>query len=1011
MRVILLGSLLILLAQSPLYASDLEDAHRAYGAGEFDEAVSLLGPLVRENNPQAQYLLGRMFEQGDGVKRNTSEAAKLFRLAADQGHDQAKQRLSQLDTTGGEDSVVVDWYLPAAREGDIEAQYNLGYMYETGWGVGTNDIEATRWYEQAATGGHDQAQLRLGMMTVLGMGVDKDRAAGVNLLKQSATNGNRIADKLVQEVFDSGQLTDAEVEKLLRGLRRILDDGEQKALDTLSSNIERARLKKLSTPSRVAREEPRRAQSEPLVSRPSTPPPLLNNDPQPQRQQSEPIFNNRTAPGAPSNNSRDAFRQNQFGQNAMSPSSQVVTSPLRNGQSRGQEVFVADPMPQKSGGFDSRPMPEMLDAPSFASRNGRNDEEMAQWYMQSAKSGNADSQLSLGILYIQGRGVRENQQEGLRWIRGAAGQGHELAQYYLELWNGQLEKYAGRGTVGISWLMEQARHWDANALFQLGFLFESGRGVVKNNAEALKWYRLAAAQGHQDARNRLNAVSRGGAPVANALGGASSASDGGQSPILIIALLVLVAGLLVIVFVLGPKQLRLKLLNLSPFKRKPLKAIPHLPARNMDPEDVEFLRSLWGADGGHNAAVATSESKPRAPKQAMAAVEEQLNPDKLAAEKRAAAEELERKIAERTRAIRESIGNRNRDKADSKAADESAPKVAARHPGAAHDTASLSKPDKADKPASPAKTAGSEKKKGSFSADSFNKGNISRDALASKRVSADSLFGDTFPIDKKRSVVHRVDHGSKKLSADSLLSSMDSGFKKSSKLSADSGKSSVDQRQGTRSGFDSLSAEDISIRGKQTDSALSAMDSFDEPAVVRLEEDASPINLQAEPESRDPKPAEDVQQAEVAAPENFSSKFVLAEDDIDNVEPVTKVEKSVTRTLDEMEPPVRHVSGKVVDVNLSHEEERSLAEVHYNIARMFARGDGVPQNETLAAKWYLKAAEAGLPEAQFCLAEYYLSGRGIGKDIELGLKWLQKAADSGYQPAKDLLDKRRNIAS
>ncbi len=44
----------------------------------------------------AQYMLGRMFERGDGVKRSTSEAIYWIKQAAENGHQQAGKKLNEL---------------------------------------------------------------------------------------------------------------------------------------------------------------------------------------------------------------------------------------------------------------------------------------------------------------------------------------------------------------------------------------------------------------------------------------------------------------------------------------------------------------------------------------------------------------------------------------------------------------------------------------------------------------------------------------------------------------------------------------------------------------------------------------------------------------------------------------------------------------------------------------------------------------------------------------------------
>jgi TPR repeat protein len=43
----------------------------------------------------------------------------------------------------------------------------------------------------------------------------------------------------------------------------------------------------------------------------------------------------------------------------------------------------------------------------------------------------------------------------------------------------------------------------AAAQVNLGYMFQNGQGVARNRAEAIRWYRLAAAQGHAAAHNNL----------------------------------------------------------------------------------------------------------------------------------------------------------------------------------------------------------------------------------------------------------------------------------------------------------------------------------------------------------------------------------------------------------------------------------------------------------------------------------------------------------------------------
>ena len=52
-------------------------------------------------------------------------------------------------------------------------------------------------------------------------------------------------------------------------------------------------------------------------------------------------------------------------------------------------------------------------------------------------------------------------------------------------------------------LLKKAQYGDAEAQFRLGNAYKTGRGVIQDFVEAIKWYRLAAEQGYADAQNYL----------------------------------------------------------------------------------------------------------------------------------------------------------------------------------------------------------------------------------------------------------------------------------------------------------------------------------------------------------------------------------------------------------------------------------------------------------------------------------------------------------------------------
>ena len=57
--------------------------------------------------------------------------------------------------------LAVYWYLEAAEQGHVEAQFRLAASYDRGQGVAQNKAEAVRWYRKAAAEGHSNAKRRL----------------------------------------------------------------------------------------------------------------------------------------------------------------------------------------------------------------------------------------------------------------------------------------------------------------------------------------------------------------------------------------------------------------------------------------------------------------------------------------------------------------------------------------------------------------------------------------------------------------------------------------------------------------------------------------------------------------------------------------------------------------------------------------------------------------------------------------------------------------------------------
>ena len=89
-----------------------------------------------------------------------------------------------------------------------------------------------------------------------------------------------------------------------------------------------------------------------------------------------------------------------------------------------------------------------------------------------AKQGDAAAQYNLGLMYANGRGVRQNYKTAVKWYKLAAKQGY------------------------------------ASAHNNLGFMYANGKGIPQDYILGYMWWYIAASNGHKDAAAGRDAVSK-----------------------------------------------------------------------------------------------------------------------------------------------------------------------------------------------------------------------------------------------------------------------------------------------------------------------------------------------------------------------------------------------------------------------------------------------------------------------------------------------------------------------
>ena len=123
--------------------------------------ISTLLSKANHGDSQAQLLIAKAYEKGDGVPQSDELAVQWYTKAAQNGNPDAQNALGVMYSTGhgvGRDKeAAIRWYRTAAKQGSAVAAFNLGAAYYNGDGVPVDDAASFGWFLIAKQGGSEPA--------------------------------------------------------------------------------------------------------------------------------------------------------------------------------------------------------------------------------------------------------------------------------------------------------------------------------------------------------------------------------------------------------------------------------------------------------------------------------------------------------------------------------------------------------------------------------------------------------------------------------------------------------------------------------------------------------------------------------------------------------------------------------------------------------------------------------------------------------------------------------------
>ena len=150
-----------------------------------------------KDKPEATFELAMMYSYGLGVKQCKATAVLLLNDAGKQGHSLALFKLAEHFFEVAENDIYLkkgfDACHRSAELGLVEAQFNLGVMFEDGLGTKQNFKKAATWYHRAATSGDERAMNNLGSLYWHGKGVSRDKLKAETLFALAVEENSSLA--------------------------------------------------------------------------------------------------------------------------------------------------------------------------------------------------------------------------------------------------------------------------------------------------------------------------------------------------------------------------------------------------------------------------------------------------------------------------------------------------------------------------------------------------------------------------------------------------------------------------------------------------------------------------------------------------------------------------------------------------------------------------------------------------------------------------------------------------
>ncbi len=534
-------------------------------AADDADAVAQFHRAAAGFDPLAMQILGEAYAKGRGVAVDPAAAERWWKKAGErpQALPEGRRnpmRLAQLGRVEPDAAALVAWYERQARAGELWAQNYVGHLYEAGQWVPQDYATAQIWYRRAAEAGFGPSQMSMAMLYSNGLGVERDQAESRRWAMMGLTQscdravqaepGANACDRFAADSYDPGKVVPGLSAYCMSRYAEQAIPACRKAVAEFPSTL-RYRAQLARALAHAGKFDEARREADIAQAKGSTLAMTLLGTMSEfgygvPKNEVEALAWYRKAAELDDDRAIALVSMKAMGGVGVakdSPEAKALSKEMgdRQWKKLGATAAPANTLASLAEKGDASAQHNL----AYQFEQQKNYDEAIKWYTRAAEQGYSVSETNLAQMYEKGIGVKQDFTEAKKWYRKSMERGNGEALYRvaslsektadypeaLKLYRRGVQHDDYRAMIDLGDMFEQGRGVKKDAAqavqlyeqaadrsrwaqFKLGILYSQGQGVPKNEAKALQWWQKSADGGNGKAQNNLGVIYDRGLGVA-----------------------------------------------------------------------------------------------------------------------------------------------------------------------------------------------------------------------------------------------------------------------------------------------------------------------------------------------------------------------------------------------------------------------------------------------------------------------------------------------------------------